>query len=77
MVGRQIILMRGDIFAPATLSLIGLTTIRRVNARIDGRAPLLEIDLRERLSVVVADAKIGGLFLDRPRRWEAAGWARH
>ena len=39
MVGRQIILMRGDIFAPATLSLIGLTTIRRVNARIDGRVP--------------------------------------
>jgi len=32
----------------------------------------LEIDIGERLAVVVADDEAGGLFLDRPRWWEAA-----
>jgi hypothetical protein len=34
---------------------------------------ILEIDIRERLPVVVADDKAGGLFLDGPGRRKAAG----
>jgi hypothetical protein len=33
---------------------------------------ILEIDIRERLSVVVADDEAGGLFLDEPRWREVA-----
>jgi hypothetical protein len=34
---------------------------------------VLEINIGELLSVVIADDKTGGLFLDRPRRRKAAG----
>jgi len=49
-------------------------------AKLGKRAPawlVLEIDIGERLSVVIAHDKTGGLFLDGPRRREAAGrrWA--
>jgi hypothetical protein len=39
---------------------------RRASPRL-----ILEIDIGELLSVVVADDKAGGLFLDGPRRWES------
>src|SRR5262249_53908626 len=44
--------------------------------QLGGRAParlILEIDISELLSVVVADDEVGGLLLDGPRRREAAG----
>ena len=37
---------------------------------------ILEIDIRQRLLVVVADDEAGGAFLDRPGRREAAGRGR-
>jgi hypothetical protein len=51
--------------------------IRRVSSRVNSLAAespagfILEIDIGERLPVVVADDKAGVQFLDRPRRREA------
>jgi hypothetical protein len=40
--------------------------------RVEGARLILEIDIRERLSDVIADREAGVLLLDRPRRREAA-----
>jgi hypothetical protein len=48
-----------------------LLAIRRASSSVSS----LAAERRPRLSVVVADNKAGGLFLDRPRRREAMAGA--